>query len=243
MNTKSMKASLVLILAILLVSACGVIPMLGSRNIISENRKVSGFDRLEVSGGGDVTIIQDGTEALKIETDDNVMQYVTSKVQGGTLSIGLEFPSLRSVIPSRLSLTLHVKDLSGIITSGSWNVGSDSFQTRSLDIAISGSGRVTIHTLTADKLTVDISGSGKMDMAGNVKTQDVTISGSGSYNAGDLQTQHTKAGVSGSGNVTTWATGSLDASISGMGTISYYGSPRVAFNQSGSGTIKSLGNR
>jgi Protein of unknown function (DUF2807). len=243
MNTKLMKASLVSILAMLLVSACGVIPMLGSRNIISENRNVSGFDRLEVSGGGDVTIIQDGTEALKIETDDNVMQYVTSKVQGGTLSIGLEFPSLRSVIPSRLRLTLHVKDLSGIITSGSWNVVSESFQTRSLDIAISGSGKVTIHALTTDKLTVEISGSGEMDMAGNVKSQDVTISGSGSYNAGDLQTQDTKVGVSGSGNLTTWVTGSLDASISGMGTISYYGSPQVAFNQSGSGTIKSLGNK
>ena len=243
MNAKIMKASLVLTLAMLLVSACGFIPTLGSRNIISENRNVSGFDHLEVSGGGDVTIIQDGTEALTIETDDNVMQYVTSKVQAGTLSVGLEFPSLRSVIPSRLSLTLHVKDLSGITTSGSWNVASESLQAGNLDITTSGSGKVTIHTLTAKTLTVDISGSGEMNLAGNVKSQEITISGSGNYHAGDLQTQDTRVGVSGSGNVTAWATTSLDASVSGMGTISYYGSPQVAFNQSGSGNIKSLGNK
>jgi len=53
-----------------------------------------------VNGGGDLTVIQDGTEALNIETDDNVMQYVTSRVQGETLTIGLEFPGLRSVIPA-----------------------------------------------------------------------------------------------------------------------------------------------
>ena len=243
MNTKFMKPGLVLILAMLVVSACGVIPVLGSRTIISENRNVSGFDRLQVNGSGDLTIIQDGTEALNIETDDNVMQYVTSKVQGGTLTIGLEVPGLRAVIPSRLRLTLHVRDLSGLSTSGSWNVTSAFLQAGSLDIAVSGSGKVTIRSLTADKLTVDISGSGATDLAGKVSTQDVSISGSGSYNAGGLQTLVSRVAVSGSGNVTTWATGTLDAGISGMGTISYYGSPQVTFDQSGAGKIKSLGNR
>ena len=243
MNTKLMNTSLGLILVMLVVSACGVIPVPGSRTIISENRNVSGFDRLQVNGGGDLTVIQDGTEALNIETDDNVMPYVTSRVQDGTLTIGLEFPGLRSVIPSRLRLTLHVRDLSGLSTSGSWSVTSASLQAGSLDIAVSGSGKVTIRSLTADKLTVDISGSGEMDLAGKVRSQDVSISGSGSYNAGDLQTLDTRVAVSGSGNVTTWVTGSLDAGISGMGTISYYGSPQVAFNQSGAGKIKSLGNR
>jgi len=40
-----------------------------------------------------MTIIQDGTETLTIETDDNVMQYVTTKVQGGTLSIAWRPPA------------------------------------------------------------------------------------------------------------------------------------------------------
>ena len=238
-----MKAGLVLTFAMLMVSACGMIPTLGSHNIISENRNVSGFDHLELSGGGDVTIIQGGTEALTIETDDNVMQYVTSKVLGGTLSIKLDFPQLRSVIPSRLSLILHVKDLSGISTSGSWKVIAASFKSANLDIATSGSVKVIIHNLIADKLTVDISGSGDMDLAGQVNSQEVTISGSGSYQAGDLQTRDTRVEVSGSGNVTTWSTGNLDASLSGMGTIRYYGSPKVTYNESGAGSIKSLGNK
>ena len=243
MITKLMKASLVLTTALLIVSGCGVIPTLGSHNIISENQNVSGFDRLELSGGGDVTIIQDGTEALTIETDDNVMQYVTSKVLGGTLSIGLDFPNMRSVLPSRLSLTLHVKDLSGISTSGSWKATADGLKSANINISTSGSGKVTIRSLIADKLTVDISGSGNMDLAGQVNSQNVSISGSGVYQAGDLQTRDTRVEVSGSGNVTTWSTSNLEASISGMGSISYYGSPKVTYNESGSGSFKSLGNK
>lgn len=243
MNSKLSRTSLMMTLVMLLVSACGMLPTLGSRRLISENWTVSGFNHLEVSGGGDLTIIQDGTEALRVETDDNVMQYVTSKVQDGTLAIGLDFPGLRLVIPSRLSLVLHVKDLTGINTSGSWNVASESIQAGNLEITASGSGKVTILTLNADRLTVDITGSGEMDLAGRVKSQDITISGSGSYNGGDLQAQDTRVGISGSGNVSTWATDSLEASISGMGTVSYYGSPQVTFNQSGSGNLKSLGQK
>ena len=243
MNTKFMKACFGLTIVLLLVSACGILPTLGSRHMITENRNVSGFDRVDVNGGGDVTIIQDGTESLAIQTDDNVMQYVTSEVRGGTLYIGLQFPNLRSVIPSRLSLTLHVKDLSGINTSGAWDVASESIQAGNLDIAISGSGKVNISMLKADKLNIDISGSGDMIMAGNVKTQDLSISGSGTYQAGDLQTQDTKVSVSGSGNVTVWASVNLNASVGGNGTINYYGSPQVSFDQSGSGKIKSLGSK
>jgi flagellar basal body-associated protein FliL len=57
MNTKLMKISLGLTIILLLVSACGIIPTFGSRNLISESRNVSGFERVEVSGGGSMDII------------------------------------------------------------------------------------------------------------------------------------------------------------------------------------------
>jgi hypothetical protein len=243
MNTKLIKATIGITLVMLLVSACGVIPTFGSRNLISEDRTVSGFDRLDVSGGGDVTIIQDGSESLTIQTDDNVMQYVTSEVRGGTLYIGLHFADLHTVIPSALHLTVHVKDLTGINTSGSWEVTSESIQTGNLDIAVSGSGKVTIQSLIADKLTLNISGSGSANLAGKVTSQQVSISGSGDYQAGDLQSQDTRVNVSGSGRVTIWATDTLIGSVSGSGGINYYGSPKVTFDQSGSGHLKNMGDK
>ena len=51
------------------------------------------------------------------------------------------------MIPSALHLTLHVKDLTGINTSGSWEVKSAALQAGDLDISVSGSGKVTIQAL------------------------------------------------------------------------------------------------
>jgi hypothetical protein len=242
MNTKLLKATLGLTIIMLLVSACGFIPTLGSRNLIRERRDVSGFDRVEVSGGGSMDIIQDGTEALTVETDDNMMQYVTSEVRGGTLYLGLD-SGLRSLLPSRLHFTLHVKDLTGISTSGSWDVVSAALKTVNLDIVISGSGKVRVDSLILDKLSVTISGSGELNLAGNTASQTIGISGSGKYLAGDLRTQAAAVSISGSGNVTVWTIDTLTVHVSGSGDVNYYGSPQVSFNQSGSGNIHNLGEK
>ena len=90
MNTKILKTTIVMSIVLLLVSACGMIPTIGSRNVISETRQVSGYDRVEVSGGGTLEIVQDGTESLTVETDDNMMPYVTSEVRGRDIARGVE---------------------------------------------------------------------------------------------------------------------------------------------------------
>jgi hypothetical protein len=242
MNTKVLKTTLGLTIVMLLVSACGMIPTLGSRNLISETRTVSGYQRVEVSGAGTLEIIQDGSESLSIETDDNMMQYVTSEVRGGTLHIGLD-STLRALLPSKLSLTLHVKDLSGITTSGSWEVNSAEIKAASLDIVLSGSGKMTVDSLSVGTLSADISGSGGLTLAGKADSQTIDISGSGKYQAGDLSTKATTVSISGSGNVTVWTSDNLTGHVSGSGDVSYYGNPQVSFDQSGSGKIQGLGNK
>jgi hypothetical protein len=242
MNTKLLKASLGLSIFMLLISACRIVPTFGSRNLISETRAVSGFERVDVSGGGSLEIIQDGTESLTVETDDNVMQYITSEVRSGTLYLGMDF-GLRSFLPSRLHFTLHVIDLTDITTSGSWEVTSASIQTGRLDIVLSGSGKVVVNALTADELDATVSGSGQLDLSGEARQQNLSISGSGKYLAGDLRSQSATVSISGSGNVTVWATETLAVHVSGSGDVSYFGSPQVSFDQSGSGNIHSLGDK
>lgn len=242
MNTKLLKATLGLAVVMLLISACGIIPTFGSRNLITESRDVSGFNRVEFSGGGSAEIIQDGTEALTVETDDNVMPYITSEVRGGTLYLGLD-SGLRSILPSRLHFTLHVKDLAAINTSGSWDIVSESLQSAKMTIFISGSGKVGILALTVDDLRASVSGSGELDLSGEAGKQDINISGSGKVLAGDLRSLTATVRISGSGDVTVWVTDTLTGNISGNGNINYYGTPQVSFDQSGSGSIHSLGKK
>ncbi len=242
MNTRPMKVSMGIAVLTLLASACGIVPIFGSRHLITETRQVSDFERVEISGGGSLEIIQDGTESLTIVTDDNIMPYVTSEVSAGLLRVGMDF-GVRTFLPSKMHVSLHVKDLSAISTSGSWNVTSSSIQGNALSIEISGTGDVVIDELTVNELDAAVSGSGSIDLTGEAKTEIINISGSGKITTGDFRAQDVTVSISGTGNGTVWATHTLTVEVSGSGKVNYYGSPQVSFNQSGSGKVINLGEK
>ena len=81
-----MKNSILISLVILIITP-GCHWVSGSGNIVPETRSVSGFRTIEVSGAIDVYIKQDSTTSVKVETDDNLQQYVRVQSNGSTLEI------------------------------------------------------------------------------------------------------------------------------------------------------------
>ena len=213
----------------------------GSGNVIEEDREVSGFTGLVLSGFGSLTIEVGEEESLRIEAEDNLMPYLEAKVRNGILKIGFQDGvNLNPTRPVRFYLT--VKELDTIVLSGSGDIEAPDLEAERFSVTISGSGDVEMGDLSADILNVTISGSGNLDIAsGQIEKQDITISGSGEYQAGGLNSGSVEITISGSGNATVWATDSLDVRISGSGSVNYYGNPRTTFSASGSGKLKSLG--
>jgi len=212
----------------------------GSGNLITESRSVSDFDRVDLSGCGQVVITQSGEESLVVETDDNIMPYVRTIVKTGTLDLGFD-AKYKRISPTRLWFTLNVKDLVGLKISGSGDITAASLDTDRLEVKVSGSGDVGIDSLTAKNVKVRISGSGDVELAGEATGQDIGVSGSGKYRAQDLHSETVKVKISGSGSTTVRATESLDAHTSGSGAVNYYGNPKVKSKITGSGKIESQG--
>ena len=76
-----------------------------------------------------------------------------------------------------------------------------------------------------------------------LRTNDVNISGFGSFEGEDLQSQTASINISGAGSATIWVEDELDANISGAGSINYYGSASVTKNVSGVGSVNREGNK
>src|SRR5262245_26325987 len=62
----------------------------GSGHASTEKRDVSGFDSVEVSGIFQVEIVSGKDFSVEVQTDDNLVQFVKTEVDGSTLEISLD---------------------------------------------------------------------------------------------------------------------------------------------------------
>ena len=228
-------------------SACGATAahvIEGSGNVVTEERPMSGFNRVSLTGSGELIITQGKEESLTVEADDSLMRYIKTEIKGGMLILGFTNEAKnKSIRPTKpIKFNLNVKEVTGLNLSGSGSINTPSLETDRLEIVISGSGDVRIDSLTAQGLVARLSGSGQFNLAGQAGEQDIHISGSGHYRAGQLKSRTAMLGVIGSGNATVWVNDTLDVQISGSGNVQYYGSPSVSRKILGSGRLTSLGN-
>jgi len=225
----------------LLVCGCAV----GSRRVITEDRKVSNFDKIDFSTIGELTIRQGDRESLAIEAESNVMRRIKTEVRGGTLYIDMRsvFPWWGVVPTRRIKYDLMLRDLSGLDLSGVGGIYAGAIDTDRLDLNITGAGEVIVRALDAETLMVEHTGVGKCELAGEVAEQEIMLTGAGEYDAADLESETVEVEVTGVGKATVWASERLDIKLSGAGSVVYYGDPRVTQDVTGIGRVRSLGSR
>jgi hypothetical protein len=223
------------------VKATGVIQGLG--NMVTEDRPVSDFNRVSLTGVGEMIITQGEEESLTVEADDNLMPYIKTKVEKGTLILGFtdEIKNKHIRPGKRIKFNLSVADITGLDISGAGDVNVTSLDTDRLEIVVGGAGDVSIRSLTAEGLVVHLNGAGNVELAGQVAEQDVEINGFGAYQAAKLESQTAIVQVNGAGSATLWATDTLDVRIPGAGNVTYHGNPDVTKKITGVGTIISRG--
>jgi len=249
-----MKATLlVLILCSLVLTGCGVSfdfgsfgeRIRGSGDLITETRAVSDFQRIDILGSGDLIITQGDHYSLTVETDDNLMGYVKTEVQGNTLELSFtEEARNKNLQPTNgFVYRVTVKELEAVEIAGSGTITAGSLESEMLVITVAGSGEVRIDELTADDLSVQIIGSGDAVFRGVARQQSFVIAGSGSIDAGGLRGEAVVVTIPGSGSATVWATDNLQVNIAGSGDVDYYGSPAVSQTILGSGRVSGLGDK
>lgn len=215
----------------------------GSGTVIAENRPVSHFERVSLRDLGTCIIVEDDEEALTVETDDNLMRYVESRVEGGTLSLGLSGRAKdRGVKPSKgITYWLSVRHVSDLEVADSGRIQAHALDVGSLEIKVHDSGYVAVDSLEADTLQLYIEDSGDAQLAGRVDRQEVTVEDSARYLAGRLQSRKAVVVASDSAEATLWATEALDVTVADSGHVRYYGKPRRTERLSDRGTLAGLG--
>ena len=235
------KTSLISTAALFAFAAGLPAKVVGSGNVTTETRNVSGFHGVDLLNSGDVIVTQGDTEGLVIEGEDNIIPLVETQVAGdGTLRIG--FKSHEEIhVTKHLIFKLSVKNLDSVVVTGSGDITSKALKAEHFAVKVRGSGDVNVDRLETGAVTVAIDGSGNVKLGGKAASQSVSVNGSGDYDAAALKTGAATVDVAGSGDCEVAASETLAVNVSGSGDVSYYGKPAVTKHVTGSGEVEALG--
>lgn len=211
----------------------------GNGHIVKENRTPGDFKGVHLAGSMDVIITKGNSINVTVEADDNLLQYIETKVKDGVLRIGTNTPRLKWISSRKITVYITVPELNRTGVSGSGSVKSeDVFSTNGeFSVSVSGSGSCQLN-VKAKSLDAHISGSGGINLAGSADNSDISISGSGRYKGFNMETKDATLHISGSGGAETSVSTNLDAHISGSGGVRYKGEPTVKARTSGSGRVR-----
>lgn len=239
----------------------GTTTVRGSGDVVKQERQVSDVSGVSLDTIGTLYIEIGDREELRIEADDNLLEYFETSVRHGRLKIsGRKNTNLRPTKPVRYYLT--VKGLDMLATSSSGDIvapdlESDDFsasvrssgsieigrlEATDADLSITSSGGVHIRGLDAERLAVAISSSGSLEIDdGAVDRQRVAVSSSGNYRALRLRSETARVLLSSSGNAYVRVAKDLDAVLSSSGSVYYAGDPAVKQVSSSSGRVRRAG--
>jgi hypothetical protein len=212
----------------------------GNGVVKSETRSVGSFNSIDVSGSIDVYVKQDSIASVRIEADENLLEYVHINVDGGTLEIqeenGFNLESTKGI-----KVYVSGPSLNHFEASGACGIYSENKISDSSEIGIHASGASSIKMeLDAPKVKAELTGASHAGLNGKTKTFSADASGASGIKCFELMAEETDVEVSGASHAEVFASLKLDAHASGASSVKYKGNATVTQEASGASSVKKM---
>ena len=197
----------------------------------------SGFDKVAVGGSDNVSVRQGNGYSVIASGEAADLDKLEVRVEKGVLHIGRKKGNW-GWGGKDVNVAVTLPALHGLSLAGSADVQADKGSGDIFDIRVAGSGNLMPASLDTRTANVAISGSGDVKVAGRCGALNVKIAGSGDADLAGLACTNTAISVAGSGNVSARASGQADVRIAGSGDVRITGGARCIKKAAGSGTVQ-----
>lgn len=172
---------------------------------ISQNREVSTFKNIELSGVVNVFFEQANETSVIVNAEEKIIHQIITDVKNDTLHISIDgnLYSTKSINVIVKSPELAFVKQSGVTSFTAENLKSESFKFK-------------------------FKSTGKATLSGTVSSAIFDINGVGTFDAKKLITDAIKVDASGVGSVHLHARETITGSLTGVGSRHIYGNPRNA---------------
>ena len=208
----------------------------GSGHIITENRTATGFNSIDVSGAIDVYIKQDSTTSVKVEADDNILEYIEVHTDGSTLEIYTE-DNIRLKPSHKIKVYISNSEYKDLRVGGASSIRSENEITTdilSVDIGGASEGRLEVNS---PRVSVKVSGASNANIKGKTKDFEGGASGASDIRCFDLLTENADVDASGASNIEVYASVKIAGQASGASSVNYKGNAQVNVEKSGASSV------
>ena len=199
---------------LVVVAGCHLPGVRGNGQIKTEERQVGAFANVDTSGSFEIEW-QNGSPALRITTDKNLLPYIENDVSEDTL---------------HLRTRDHIWPTHGIkiVISSPTRTGG----------RIRGAVKLTVKQLSGPIFALQSKGASEVTLAGTVDRLLVDMTGASQLAAAGLQTKTAEISTTGAGDSEVAVSDTLNVAITGAGKVTYSGNPATIKKQiTGAGSI------
>jgi hypothetical protein len=212
-----MKKITIVLLAgsVILIAGCRLPGIRGNGHIKTDERSVGAFANVDAGGVFEIEW-QNGSPALRITTDENLLPYIENDISGATL---------------RLRIREHVWPTHGIkvVISSPTRAGAK----------IRGAVKLIAHKLSGPAFAVESKGASEISLDGKIDRLLVDMTGASQLSADGLQTKTAEISTTGAGDADITVSETLKVVITGAGKVTYSGNPvTIQKSITGAGSVR-----
>ena len=235
----------ILILSATFLISCGEIfspTIKGNGKIVEKTINLANVNEILNSGIFNVIIKQGDMENARIETDENIMEYVSTKIENNKCSFITK--DHINYNPTKANIYINLKKIQLVTNSGTGNINIIGFSCQDpLKLINTGTGNCNLNATITHELSIENNGVGTMNLNGRSNSLFIDNSGVGNIDAYSFMVDTADIQNNGVGSVNICVSKLISVSNNGVGNISYKGNPIVKeINKNGIGTIKKVDN-
>lgn len=203
-----------------------------SKDYVTEDRLIKGFEEVEVVGSPNVYYTQADSFSVRVKGPDNFVDNILTEKNGKTLTVRNKgkwgVVNISFSDEDELAVYVTSPDLVAVRVNGSGDfISTDLIDTDNMNITLRGSGDINIDKLLCDRCDVELIGSGDIDLPEvEAKETSAVLVGSGDIKMGLSKVADTRLSLKGSGDIKVdFSEGcrSVDCTVNGSGDIGLSG--------------------
>lgn len=195
----------------------------GNEKVVKQERKISDFHAIDVTGGIDIILTQGNEVSLTVEADENLHPIIITRVDDGVLKI---FPEKSIRDAEELTIHLTFKDIDAISATGGCDISSNGhLKLSKLSTKLTGGSDLDLD-LTVNELVCTHTGGCDASFNGVGQRGVFTVTGGSDVEALNLKLEDCTIVATGGSDVKVNVTSTLTINASGSSDITYTGSPK-----------------